>query len=30
MELKSLGFGRLEHLTFLTLLNLARKETYEN
>ena len=30
MELQSLGFGRLGHLTFLTFLNLARKRTYEN
>ena len=30
MELNSLGFGRLGHLTFLIFLNLARKEKYEN
>jgi len=30
MELNGLGLGRLGHLAFLTSMNLARKETYEN
>ena len=30
MESNSLGFGRLGHLSFLIVLNLAKKESYEN